>query len=290
MAVDSGFDRDEFDRWLKQARHTLSSAERDLQAGDYAWSCFKSQQAGEYAAKAVLRGYGRLAAGNSILRLLEDMKKGGLRVDATCVAHARLLDRHYIPSRYPDAAQLDEAAAGALEAYVHLLAERDRVASELAAVRAEARRGYGRRILAGLAASLAAGLAALARAERQMGDLAAAWGHAREAVHVAQESALPACEMWGEMEAGLALLAQNAWTALDHTRRAVELASQAHAAWIGTEQAHLAHASVLQALGRLDEAAEQAGLARAILAAKAERIPDPDQQQRYLQLAPSLPR
>jgi len=139
--------------------------------------------------------------------------------------------------------------------------------------------------------SLAAGLAALARAERQMGDLAAAWDHAREAVRVAQESApLPACEMWGEMEAGLALLAQNAWTALDHTRRAMELASQAQAAWIGPEQAHLAHASVLQALGRLDEAAEQAGLARAILAAKAERIPDPDQRQRYLQLAPSLPR
>ncbi|MCL6581589.1 MAG: HEPN domain-containing protein [Firmicutes bacterium] len=103
MAVDSGFDRDEFDRWLQQARHTLSSAERDLQAGDYAWSCFKSQQAGEYAAKAVLRGYGRLAAGHSILRLLEDMKKGGLEVDTTSVAHARLLDRHYIPPRCPDA-------------------------------------------------------------------------------------------------------------------------------------------------------------------------------------------
>ncbi len=103
MAVDSGFDRDEFDRWLEQARHTLSSAERDLQAGDYAWSCFKSQQAGEYAAKAVLRGYGRLAAGHSILRLLDDLKNGGIAVNTACVGHARLLDRHYIPPRYPDA-------------------------------------------------------------------------------------------------------------------------------------------------------------------------------------------
>lgn len=99
--MDPGFDHDEYTRWLEQALHTLESAGRDLEDGDYAWSCFKAQQAGEYAAKAVLRGYGRLAAGHCILRLLEEMKVGGLILDEGLLGRAKLLDRHYIPPRYP---------------------------------------------------------------------------------------------------------------------------------------------------------------------------------------------
>lgn len=98
-----GFDHDEYHRWMEQARHTLSSARRDLEEGDYAWSCFKSQQAGEYAAKAVLRGYGCLAAGHSILRLLEELAEGGVALDDVAFRCGKMLDRHYIPTRYPDA-------------------------------------------------------------------------------------------------------------------------------------------------------------------------------------------
>jgi len=47
---------DECIRWLKQARHTLSSAERDMFAGDYAWSCFKAQQSAEFALEALVGG------------------------------------------------------------------------------------------------------------------------------------------------------------------------------------------------------------------------------------------
>lgn len=131
---------------------------------------------------------------------------------------------------------------------------------------------------------LASGLAALARAERAGGDLAGALAHAIEAVHVAQENALPVCEMWGEVEAGLALLAQGEpETALEHTRRAVALVPHAHQGWIGAEEAHCAHALVLQALGRAESAAEQTRLAEAIIRAKAERIPDPSQRERYRQ-------
>jgi HEPN domain-containing protein len=101
--MEPGFDVDEFRRWYEQARHTLESASRDLDAGDYAWSCFKSQQAGEYAAKALLRGYGRLAPGHSILRLLEEMRSAGLSMADDLQSKAKLLDRHYIPPRYPDA-------------------------------------------------------------------------------------------------------------------------------------------------------------------------------------------
>jgi len=132
--------------------------------------------------------------------------------------------------------------------------------------------------------NLAAGLAALARVERQQGDPASALSHAREAVSVARESSLPVCEMWGEMEVGLTLLAQGKpMAALEHTGRAVTLVPQAHEGWIGTEQAHRAHAMALRTLGRAEAADEQAWRAEAIVEAKAGRIPDPQHRQRYLQ-------
>lgn len=130
---------------------------------------------------------------------------------------------------------------------------------------------------------LAAGLAALARAERRGGDPASALAYAGEAVRMAQEGALPVCEMWGEVEVGLALLAQGEpAAALEHTGRALALLPQAHEGWIGTEEVHRAHALILRALGRVEEADEHARRAEAIVAAKADRIPDPQQRQRYL--------
>ncbi|MFQ6102269.1 MAG: tetratricopeptide repeat protein, partial [Anaerolineae bacterium] len=131
---------------------------------------------------------------------------------------------------------------------------------------------------------LAAGLAALARAERQGGDPASALIHACEAVRITQASELPVCEMWGEMEAGLALLAQGEpAAALEHTERAIALLPQAHEGWIGTEEVHRAHARVLGALGRLEAADEHARRAEAIVEAKAGHIPDPELRWRYLQ-------
>ena len=106
----------------------------------------------------------------------------------------------------------------------------------------------------------------------------------RRHVHVTREIALPVCEMWGEVEAGLALLAQGELVAaLEHTGRAVALVPQANECWIGTEQVHRAHARVLRALGRTDTADEQARLADAIIEAKAGRIPDPEQRRRYIE-------
>lgn len=140
--------------------------------------------------------------------------------------------------------------------------------------------------------NLAAGLATLARTERQEGDPASApsprsgqaLAHAREAVRVAQESALPVCEMWGEMEAGLVLLTQGkVEAALEHTERAVALSPRAHEGWIGTEEVHHAHALVLRAMGRLEATDEHGRRAEAIVEAKADRIPDPETRRRYLE-------
>ncbi|MDH7472772.1 MAG: AAA family ATPase [Anaerolineae bacterium] len=132
--------------------------------------------------------------------------------------------------------------------------------------------------------NLALGLAILARIKRQQGDLAGAMAYACEAMRTAQEIGLAVCEMLSEMETGLALLAQGkVEAALEHTERAIALLPQAHEGWIGTEEVHRAHARVLQALGRIEEADEQDRRAQAIIAAKADRIPDPQQRRRYLQ-------
>ncbi len=96
------FDTDEYSRWLGQAKHTLGSAERDTAEGDFDWACFKAQQAGEYALKALLRGFGKPAYGHSLTRLLGQLGEAGLEPDGVASA-GQLLDRHYIPTRYPDA-------------------------------------------------------------------------------------------------------------------------------------------------------------------------------------------
>lgn len=93
------FDKIEFDRWIKQAEKTLESAKSDKEAGYYNWSCFKSQQAGEYAIKALLYGLGIMAYGHSITNLLGKL---GKKIPEEIVRNSKLLDRHYIPPRYPN--------------------------------------------------------------------------------------------------------------------------------------------------------------------------------------------
>ncbi len=133
---------------------------------------------------------------------------------------------------------------------------------------------------------LAAGFAILARAERLADNLVGALACAREAIRLAGEGALPVCQMWGETEAGLTLLAQGeAAAALQHTERAVALVHLAHEAWIGSEEVYRAHARVLRALGRPKEAHEHARRAKTIIAAKAGHISDPQQSLAYLRLA-----
>jgi tetratricopeptide (TPR) repeat protein len=132
--------------------------------------------------------------------------------------------------------------------------------------------------------NLAVGLAALARAERCLGDLMMALGHASEAVQISSEITAVGCEMWGELERGLVRLAQgDPESALEHTRHALELLSQSNESWIGSEQVHRVHARVLRALACVDAADEQERQADAIIAAKAGRIPDAQQRQRYLE-------
>lgn len=96
-------DRQEFDRWMRQAEHNLASAERDVTAGDFAWACFKAQQAAEMAVKALLLGLGQPARGHSILALLRQVANLQIVVATSLLESAQRLDRFYIPTRYPNA-------------------------------------------------------------------------------------------------------------------------------------------------------------------------------------------
>ncbi|MCZ7401126.1 MAG: HEPN domain-containing protein [Candidatus Methanoperedens sp.] len=68
------FDKDEFERWMAQASNTLNSARQDHSSKSYNWCCFKARQAAEYAVKALLKGPGVSAYGNSIVQLLKDLE------------------------------------------------------------------------------------------------------------------------------------------------------------------------------------------------------------------------
>jgi HEPN domain-containing protein len=65
-------------------------------------SCFQAQQAAEKAVKALLYAHGKSSWGYTIVELL-DYLKDVEEVSEEFYIYARELDRHYIPSRYPNA-------------------------------------------------------------------------------------------------------------------------------------------------------------------------------------------
>ena len=91
-------DEDEFVRWILNARKTLESSRIDLNSAFYNWSCFKSQQAAEYAVKAYLRGTGQDSFGHSVSSLA-----GKAQFNANFINFGKTLDKYYIPTRYTDA-------------------------------------------------------------------------------------------------------------------------------------------------------------------------------------------
>ena len=84
--------------WFRQAQRKLDSARWDLRGKFYEDACFSAQQAAEPAAKALLESQGRIELGHSVYQLLQTA--GG--VPPHVVDAARVLDRYYIPTRYPN--------------------------------------------------------------------------------------------------------------------------------------------------------------------------------------------
>jgi HEPN domain-containing protein len=92
--------------WFEQAEADLRAAELSAAGAAYEWACFQAQQAGEKALKAFLyaRGFTAIVT-HSLRRLLREC--GALEPAFSNLAEAgRLLDQHYIATRYPNS--LDE--------------------------------------------------------------------------------------------------------------------------------------------------------------------------------------
>ncbi len=87
--------------WFRQAEADLKHAQHALDTGDYEWSCFAAQQAAEKALKAVYQKQGMEAWGHTVTVLMGSLPAQN-RPSGELLDSARILDKHYIPSRYPN--------------------------------------------------------------------------------------------------------------------------------------------------------------------------------------------
>ena len=95
--------RHQAERWLHTAREDLKAAEVLLTAGIFAQSCFCAQQAGEKAVKALWRLVDADPCGYSVKKLLLDFpRKAQIKDLEALTERAALLDKFYIPTRYPN--------------------------------------------------------------------------------------------------------------------------------------------------------------------------------------------
>jgi len=87
--------------WYRQAEADLRHAQNALATGGYEWACFAAQQAAEKAVKAVYLALGREAGGHTVTILVGSLSDI-LEMPAELVQAAKMLDKHYILTRYPN--------------------------------------------------------------------------------------------------------------------------------------------------------------------------------------------
>ena len=95
--------RREAERWLQTAEEDLRAAEVLMQGGSFAQACFYSQQSGEKAVKALWHLIDADPWGHSVQKLIMDFpEKQALPDPGWWIEQAALLDKFYIPTRYPN--------------------------------------------------------------------------------------------------------------------------------------------------------------------------------------------
>lgn len=96
--------KEEAERWLKQSEYCLKVAEGNLRLEFFAASCFMSEQAAQMALKAYLifKTGRSVFEIHSIHKLAEQCQKFDKKFKQF-IGYGRILDRYYIPTRYPDA-------------------------------------------------------------------------------------------------------------------------------------------------------------------------------------------
>ena len=88
--------------WLKQAKRDLEKAELDCKNEYYEWCCFTAQQSAEKAVKAVYQKVNMSIKGHSIVKMLDELRAASVQEPEELLHAARILDRYYTASRYPN--------------------------------------------------------------------------------------------------------------------------------------------------------------------------------------------
>lgn len=87
--------------WIEQAARDLQGARWLAEGGFFEWACFIAQQGAEKAVKAAYQKLGGDAWGHSVAMLLVGLRERA-HVAEDIVTCGRVLDRFYIPARYPN--------------------------------------------------------------------------------------------------------------------------------------------------------------------------------------------
>lgn len=96
--------RDEAIRWFSEAEWDLETAKILHEKRRYNAAVFYAHQAAEKAVKALLYSVNEAPWGHSVRILLERYFEATNKgIISNLLRYARELDRHYIPSRYPNA-------------------------------------------------------------------------------------------------------------------------------------------------------------------------------------------
>ena len=87
--------------WMRQAEADLRHARNARAVGDYDWAAFASHQSAEKGIKAVFQKRSLDAWGHVLSLLLTSLPEE-LKPDESLLDRAKALDKHYIPTRYPN--------------------------------------------------------------------------------------------------------------------------------------------------------------------------------------------
>lgn len=87
--------------WLRQAEADLRHARNALEDGDYDWASFACHQAAEKGLKAAFQSLHLEAWGHTLSVLVAGLPAAA-DAPAALLDRAKALDKHYIPTRYPN--------------------------------------------------------------------------------------------------------------------------------------------------------------------------------------------
>jgi HEPN domain-containing protein len=90
-------------RWLEQAEHNLRVAENNLKAKFYSDTCFMADQTAQMALKAFIIYHKKRLIWEHSIQELSAISSQYDKDFEIFIEFGKILDRYYIPTRYPDA-------------------------------------------------------------------------------------------------------------------------------------------------------------------------------------------